>query len=120
VERHFDDVFHPGFEWRPAIAGLGENLYSGRQGYRAWLADLDGIATEVTLGGFEVTPVGETCLLALGRVRFVGRESGVTLENEIGVVFLVQDGRATSGHAYLSHAEAERAAADVAEASVDA
>jgi hypothetical protein len=45
------------------------------------------------------------------------RTSGVTLEQEMGVLYELEDGRFRRGRAYPSHAEAQAAAAELSEAS---
>jgi ketosteroid isomerase-like protein len=112
VEEALDGLFHPDFEWRPAIVGLGQNVYRGLDGWRAWRADMDVIASESTVEMESIKAVGGSHVLALGRFRFVGRESGLPLDTEYAILCRMEEGRARSGQAFLSYAEGERAAAE--------
>ena len=107
VESAFDEFFHPDFEWMPGLAGLGAEVYRGRDGFREFIADMNTIATDSPVTVAEIRAVGETHILTLGRLYFVGKGSDLTLDSEYGVVYRVEDGRARSGCSFLSHAEAE-------------
>jgi ketosteroid isomerase-like protein len=109
---HYDEFFAADYEWRPAVSGFGAEVYRGKEGLIQWLADLEAVST-VSVGGFgENRPVGERCVLALGRAWSVGKESGLGLDGEYGVLAEMKGGRASRGRAFLSHTEAEEAAAD--------
>ncbi|MGH2994602.1 MAG: nuclear transport factor 2 family protein [Solirubrobacterales bacterium] len=107
VEAAFDDFFHPDFEWRPGLAGLGAEVYRGRDGYREFIAEMKTIATDSAVSVVEIRAVGETHILTLGRLHFVGKGSDLTLDSEYGVLYRIEDGRARSGRSFLSHADAE-------------
>jgi ketosteroid isomerase-like protein len=114
VEARFDEFFHPGFEWTPAVSALGDRTYVGREGFRSWQEDLFTIADEVEQTDFESTAIGDRVVLVLSRLRMVGKKSGASFESEYGAVYEMEDGRGVSGRACLSHAEARTAAEDLA------
>jgi ketosteroid isomerase-like protein len=114
VYERYDEFFHPDFSWTPAVSQLGEQVYVGREGMRQWIKDMEAVATEFRQTEIEVRAVGDRHLLGLGRMHLVGKESGAPFESEYGSVYEVEDGRAVSGSAYLSHAEAERRATEAA------
>jgi len=108
----YDEFFHPDYVFRPAIAELGGKEYHGKDGVRDWIADMEAIATDYTLRSIEIRAVGGDHLLVLGRMHLVGRESGAAFESEYAWVYRTEEGLITEGRAYLSHADAERAAED--------
>ena len=112
LKLHHDEFFAADYEWRPAVSGFGAEVYRGKEGFIQWLADLEAVST-VSVGEFEeIRPVSETCVLALGRLRVVGKESGLALDSEYGILVEMKGSRASRGRAFLSHAEAQEAAAD--------
>jgi ketosteroid isomerase-like protein len=106
VERRFDEFFHPDFEWRPAVAELGDRIYVGREGFCEWQREMEAITEETTQSDFEVTALGNRVILALSKIRIVGRGSGAEFETEYGAVYEMEDGRGVRGRAFLSHDEA--------------
>jgi hypothetical protein len=119
VHEHFDEFFHVGFAWTPAVSQLGDELYTGRSGFQQWVTDMEAVATEFTQTGIELFAIGERHVLVLGQLTLVGRESGARFESEYGSLYEIEGGRARSGRAFLSHAEA-RQAAEAASEAVDA
>jgi hypothetical protein len=63
VESAFDEFFHPDFEWMPGLAGLGAEVYRGRDGFREFIADMNTIATDSPVTVAEIRAVGETHIL---------------------------------------------------------
>ena len=110
VERHFDEFFHPEFEWSPAVSALGDRIYVGRDGYRTWQQDMEAIAEEALQFDFEVSAIDDRVVLVLSRMRIIGKGSGAPAESEYGAVYEMEDGRGVAGRAFLSHEEARRAA----------
>ena len=105
-------VWNPDCEWHPFLTARveGDPGYHGHNGMRAWFEDVDEMFSEmhVELGRFR--EVGDR-LLVLGQMTATGRGSGVAVSSEVAWV----DGAARRasfqrGWAYMSHAEAERAA----------
>ena len=114
VEGHFDEFFHPEFEWRSAVSELGGETYVGREGYRKWQEDMEAVAKEAYQQDFTVEAVGERHVIVLSRIRIVGKGSGASYESEYGAFYEIRDGRGVRGSAFLSHDEARRLARDAA------
>ena len=106
----FDAFFDPEVEWVPQMVGFGERTYRGREGYSEYVRDLGDTVGQVGFSGAEVRAVGDDTVLALGRLRLVGRESGLPLEDEHAIVYRLRGGRIFSARAFLSRAEGEEAA----------
>jgi ketosteroid isomerase-like protein len=101
----FLDCGHPDAEWFPTTAPVeGDTGYHGHEGGRRWWANVDATFEQVQVRADEIRDLGDT-VLALGRMwgRF---RSGLELDSEVAWVMRVRNGRAWSGRAYLSHAEA--------------
>jgi ketosteroid isomerase-like protein len=109
----YDEHFHPGAVWEPAVSSFGAENYVGREGMRRWIDDMDAVATEFTQFIDEVRPVGERHVIALGKMRIVGKESGLPVEADYAQLWEIEAGRMNSMRAYLSHGDAERAAAEL-------
>ncbi len=107
---HFDEFCHPDLELRPAIVELGDKVFRGREGFREWIAGIDAVASEHMIEAIEIEAVGEDHLMALGKMRMVGRESGVAVESEYGMLGRIEGGRFIEITAFLAHAEAKLAA----------
>ena len=107
----FEAFFDPDVEWVPQLVGFGERTYRGREGYEQYVRDVRETVGEVGFSGGEVRAVGDKTVLALGRVRAVGRESGLPLEDEYAIVYRLRGGRIVSARAFLSHADGEEATA---------
>jgi ketosteroid isomerase-like protein len=116
VERHFDEFFHPAFEWKPAVSALGDRTYVGREGFRTWQEDMEAIADEAIQSDFEVSAIDDRFVLVLSRMRIVGRESGAAAESEYGAVYEMEDGRGIAGRAFLSHEQARLAGIEASRA----
>ena len=114
VDRHFDEFFHPGFEWTPAVSELGDRTYVGREGFREWQQDMQAITDEAIQTDFEVRALGDRVMLVLSRLRIVGKESGAEFESEYGAAYEMEDGRGVTGRAFLTHDEAVRFAEKIA------
>ncbi len=110
VLERYEDLFHEDAVWEPAVSAFGSVSYTGREGMRRWINDMEAIATEFIQIIDEVRPVGERHVIALGTMRMVGKESGLPFEGDYGQVWEVESGRMRSMLAYLTHEEAEQAA----------
>ena len=102
----YDEIFHPDFEWRPRTGdAVSGRTYRGREGLLKYASDL-----RESFSSFEphstVYEVAGDSVLACSMLSFRGAESGIEMTNEGGVIWTLQDGRAASAHAFLSHAEA--------------
>jgi ketosteroid isomerase-like protein len=116
---HFDELFAPDHEWRPAMTGsFGDQAYVGLDGFRAWWDNLTESFERLEVETEGLVPVGRDGVLLIGRLRARGRESGVELERETAQLLRVRDGRMYWAQSFLTHAEAFEAAAEMARAGV--
>jgi ketosteroid isomerase-like protein len=102
------DELDPEVEWHSAILmALGGNLtvYRGHEGIRNWLRDLSEALVEIDTDYPEIRDLGDR-IVALGRVRVRGRESGAEDESPIGAVTDFRNGKAIRVRTYLDHKEA--------------
>src|SRR4051794_3465743 len=96
----------PEFELRSAVVGGAEgNVYRGPDGVRQWLANLDETFEELINEPIELRDLGDR-VLAFGRIRARGRESGLNLDSPTGWVFTLRDGKLVAAEGFMSRAEA--------------
>ncbi len=103
------EVMHAECEWDPLITAVEGGDYRGREGMADFFDDF--------LGSFEVRyvdpdfrPVGDEAVLLLATMRVRGRESGIEVPRELGVLFEFEDDLVRRARAYESHADAVAAA----------
>ena len=100
----------PELEWHSAIVGGAEgNVYRGHEGFRAWYADSFASFEELSNEWEEFRDLGDR-VLALGRVKARGRESGVELDSPMGWVCSVRRGKVVKAEGFLSREKALEAA----------
>jgi ketosteroid isomerase-like protein len=83
----------PTVEWHTSLSVISKGgAYHGHEGVRQYVRDLDQTfeSFEVDLDG--LVGVGDL-ILAVGRVHYRGKASGVELEASVGWVFRFRDGR---------------------------
>jgi ketosteroid isomerase-like protein len=98
----------PEVEWHPALPVLvgGEaTVYRGHGGVREMLRDLYEAFAETHVEIWEIRDLGDR-LVAIGRTRARGRESGAETESPWGCVTQYKDGRAIRIRTYLDPKEA--------------
>jgi SnoaL-like domain len=105
-----NEFFHPDFEWRPRMVGFGKETYVGRDGFGQYVEDMEATVDEVDLAVADIRAIGEDHVLLTGRLRMIGKGSGVPLDIEWALLYRIEGGLAKSGAAFNSHAEAEEAA----------
>ena len=104
--------WHENCEWIPLIAAIeGEASYRGHQGLLAFYEDLWN-AFEVRYGEPELRQVGGA-IVYLTTMELRGRESGIEVLTELGVVWEPDGERIRRGRAYDSHAAALTAAEEL-------
>ncbi|HEX2435164.1 MAG TPA: nuclear transport factor 2 family protein [Solirubrobacterales bacterium] len=108
----FNAFFDRDVEWVPRLVGFGERAFRGKEGFQQYIAEVTETVGELSFSGSEVRAVGDDRVLALGRVHVVGRKSGLPFEDEYAFLYRVEADRVVSAQAFLSHAQAEEAAAD--------
>jgi hypothetical protein len=91
-----------------------------KQDIRARNLELAATSVETKMVDYELRAVGEDMVLILGRLRIVGRESGVPLENEYAMLYRAEGGLLKAGSSFLSHEDAEAKARELEAASRDA
>ena len=97
-------------EFHSAIVGGAEgNVYRGHEGFRRWYADSFGSFESLQNEWTEFRDLGDR-VLAFGRVKARGRESGVELDSPMGWVFTVRRGKLVKAEGFLSRAQALDAA----------
>jgi ketosteroid isomerase-like protein len=103
-------VMRTDVELRPPVHSLQGNAYSGHEGIRRWLSDVDESFAEAHIARpSEVRELGAT-LVALTSFRVRGRESQLDFESELGLVVEVEDERIVSWRGFFSHSDALAAA----------
>jgi ketosteroid isomerase-like protein len=106
------EELHPEVEWHPALPVLvgGEaTVYRGHGGVREMLQDLYEAFAETHVDIWEIRDLGDR-LVAIGRTRARGKESGAETESPWGCVTEYKDGRAIRIRTYLDPKEALEAA----------
>jgi hypothetical protein len=107
----YELFFVPGFEWKPRTIGFGKKPYFGKDGFGQYVHDMEMSFEEVELTVAEIRPIADDHVLLVGRLRIVGKGSGVPVDSEWAILFRVEAGLVRSGTAFDSHAEGEEAAA---------
>ena len=105
-------VLDPEVEWHPAMAALlgGETtVYRGHEGVRAWLRDQEESFVESRIDYSEIRSLGER-VVAIGRLRTRGKESGAEIESPVGWVVEFKNGKVIHAKAYLDPKAALEAA----------
>jgi ketosteroid isomerase-like protein len=98
------------FEWFPVFAARVEgDVYRGRAGIEAFLAEVDEIWEEFRPLPEEYRDLGDR-VLGLGRLKTRGRGSGVPIDEPWGGIYDIRDGKVSRIRTYLGHDEALRAA----------
>jgi ketosteroid isomerase-like protein len=84
-------------------------VYRGHEGVRAWLRDQEESFAESRIDYSEVRALGEQ-VVAIGRLRARGKESGAEIESPVGWVVEFRSGKVIHAKAYLDPNEALEAA----------
>ncbi len=101
--------FDPEVEWYPQVVGLGSDVYRGAEGIRELFADLEETIPDVFFEVSEIRDLGDR-LLAIGRIRAHGSESGAPTEVPYSQLVHFKDGKVTVLRTFLDHKEALEAA----------
>jgi hypothetical protein len=112
IERFVGELWHEDCEWFPLIAGVeGKTSYQGRDGLLAFYEDFWG-TFEVIYRDPEFRAMGNS-VVYLSSMGLRGRESGVELARELGIVYTLDGDLIRTGRAYDSHAAALAAAEEL-------
>jgi ketosteroid isomerase-like protein len=93
----------PDVEWHPALAVLlgGERtVFRGHQGVRESIQEEDEALAELHVEISEIRDLGNS-VLAIGRIRARGRESGVQIESPFGALADLRNGKGIRLRTYL-------------------
>jgi ketosteroid isomerase-like protein len=108
----FDDFFAADLEWRPIIVGTAGSQrvsYRGREGLERYYHDraeaFDGGKVHIR----SLESVGDAVVVH-ARSTARGRVSGVSIEEDVSLVYWCRDGRIVRGAAFRSQADAVEAA----------
>jgi ketosteroid isomerase-like protein len=101
--------FHPDVEWHSALVGLGAEVYRGEDGVREMFSDLDENLTSALFEVSEIHDLGDR-VLALGRLRARGHDSGVQTESSFNQLVDFKDGKVIRLRSFLDRKEAVEAA----------
>ena len=105
VERLLE-LTDPDVEWQSVFAQLREGgLYRGHEGIRQYIADLADTAEALQSVIEGVLSVGAT-IVAVGRLTYRGKGSGVETETAVGYFLRVRDGRALQLRVFRNPEEA--------------
>jgi ketosteroid isomerase-like protein len=99
-------------EWHPAmpqLLGGAEAIYRGEEGVRLLIHELRESFAESQMEFPDVRDLGSR-IVGLGRVRSVGKTSGVETESPFAFLIDFRNDKATCVRSYLDHAEALDAA----------
>jgi ketosteroid isomerase-like protein len=115
LDAMLEEIAHPDCEWAPLVATV-EGGYRGKAETRRFFGDfLESF--DVRYEDREVEAIGEVGVLVRCTMVLRARESGVPLQQEMGVLYELENGLFRRGRAYPSHAEAEAAAGELKETS---
>lgn len=115
AKRQIGEFWHEDCEWSPLIAGVeGESTYHGREGVLQFFEDFLG-SFDVSYRDIEFEQIGDA-VVWLSTMSVRGRESGVEVDRELGVVYEFEGDLIRRGRAYESHSAALAAAKELANA----
>jgi ketosteroid isomerase-like protein len=103
------DDFDPEVEWHSALVGLGAEVYRGEAGVRELFRDADENFTGMVVEFAEVRDLGDR-ILALGRLRVRGHESGAEAEAPFNQLVDFKNGKIVRLRSFLDRQEALQAA----------
>jgi ketosteroid isomerase-like protein len=97
-------------EYTARFTAADGKVYRGKDGWAAYLVDLEAAWDQFQIEIEEVDSVGNYVLIASLRVTALGRGSGVPIDEKAFSVFEFVDGKAVRGSTYPHRPEALRAA----------
>jgi ketosteroid isomerase-like protein len=101
--------FDPDVEWHSAVVGMGAEVYRGAEGVRELFRDGDENLANLVNEVSEVRDLGDR-ILALGRLRARGQESGVETEVSFNQLVDFKNGKVIRLRTFLDRQEALEAA----------
>jgi ketosteroid isomerase-like protein len=91
------------------FASLGGEPYTGPDGVRRWVAEIEATFDRFDVRTSDFRDLGDR-VLALGSISLAGKASGIAIEQPMGWLFELSDGKLARMFFYSSHAEALEAA----------
>jgi ketosteroid isomerase-like protein len=96
------------FEWSPSMVAIEGQLFRGSEGIRAYFASLEDVWSEFLVLPDTFRHRADTVVM-LGGLRGRGKNSGVTVDESLGMVFDLRGGKVSRIRGFLDHDEAIRA-----------
>lgn len=119
-----EEFVSPDVVWHGAAvtaeAPGGNVEYRGREGMRRFWQDVADVWDDLEVEVVRMEPVGDELVLALFSISGTGQASGARVTADIGTVYGFDGGLISHGQNFMSHAEAEAKARELAQESVDA
>lgn len=100
----------PEFEMVAVTDALNRTTRLGADGFRAWLAEMEGSFESWETKIERVVPIDQERVLLAWIGTFKGKQSGASIEQRGASLFRVRDGKATQSENYTTEAEALEAA----------
>ncbi len=100
----------PEFEMVAVTDALSRTTRLGADGFRAWLAEMEGSFESWETKVERVAPIDQDRVLIAWVGTVKGKQSGASLEQRGASIFTVRDGKATQSENYTTEAEALEAA----------
>jgi ketosteroid isomerase-like protein len=111
-DRRFDpELMHPDIEIDSVAGLLTGRAYRGREGLEQWERDITESFDEWTIQADEFEHPSPTLVLAIGRVHFRGRESGISIDEPVAWLISHEHGLVTRFEVFMNAVEEARAAA---------
>jgi ketosteroid isomerase-like protein len=101
-----DALFHEEGEFESVLAASEGRVFRGKQGIRDYFAWFDDAFETYGSEVEDLIDAGEDRVVALLRFAARGRESGIALEQRIGIVFTLQGAQIVRMQSYFTPAEA--------------
>jgi ketosteroid isomerase-like protein len=111
AEAFLEDA-HPDVEWRPAfqmLLGGSATVFRGHDAIRRMFREVDESLAAIGAEWSDIRDLGER-VVATGRLRIRGRESGVESESPVGIVVDFSEGKVVRVQTFLDPAQALDAA----------
>jgi ketosteroid isomerase-like protein len=102
-ERRFDpELMHPDMEILSVAGLLTGRAYRGREGLEQWIRDINESFDEWTIQADEFEQPSPRLVLAVGRVHFRGRESGISIDEPCAWLISHEDGLVTRFEVFMN------------------
>lgn len=110
--RNYEFLFesaHPDVEIYSRFASLGGEPFRGPEGVVQWIAEIEQSFGQFKVRTDDFLDLGDR-VLVLGGIDLEGKASGIEIEQPMGWLLELRDGKLARMHFYSSHAEAREAA----------